>query len=126
MRFLIDENLPNDLVPVLAEHGHDARHALDNFKPGCLDPKLFDHAQKEGRILITCDLDFSDIRLYPPGKHAGIIILRIEPQNALHFVEVLESFLRTTDVPSCAKAIVWAKSLSKAAQKSAEGLRRAA
>ena len=106
MRFLIDENLPHDLVQVLTEHGHDAHHALDNLKPGCLDDKLFDYAQKEERILVTCDLDFSDIRLYPPGKHAGIVILRIEPQNALHFVEVLKSFLRTTDVPSCAKAIV--------------------
>jgi hypothetical protein len=30
----------------------------------------------EARILVTFDLDFSDIRAYPPSEHTGIWVLR--------------------------------------------------
>ncbi len=30
-------------------------------------------------MLITLDLDFADIRAYPPGTHPGIVVLR--PRN---------------------------------------------
>jgi hypothetical protein len=32
--------------------------------------------QNERRLLVTMDLDFSDMRRYPPGSHAGILLLR--------------------------------------------------
>jgi hypothetical protein len=30
----------------------------------------------EQRVIVTLDLDFSDIRAYPPEDHAGIVVLR--------------------------------------------------
>jgi predicted nuclease of predicted toxin-antitoxin system len=27
-------------------------------------------------VLVTLDLDFSDVRAYPPGTHPGIVVLR--------------------------------------------------
>jgi len=106
MRFLIDENLPKDLVHVLGQRGHDVRHALDDLQAGALDNVVFAHAQTEQRILVTCDLDFSDIRLYPPGQHEGIILMRVEPQSTPHFIDVLKSFLQTADFQRCPKATV--------------------
>lgn len=35
----------------------------------------------ERRALVTLDLDFSDIRAYPPAKHSGIVILRARTQT---------------------------------------------
>ena len=42
----------------------------------------------EGRILITLDLDFSDIRAYPPGTYPGIWVLR-PPKQTFKAIEAL-------------------------------------
>jgi len=43
---------------------------------------------------VTGDLDFSDIRDYPPNEYAGLIILRL-PRNATasFILNLLEGFL---------------------------------
>jgi hypothetical protein len=33
---------------------------------------------------VTLDLDFANIRAYPPGKHAGIVVLRLKHQDKIH------------------------------------------
>jgi hypothetical protein len=33
--------------------------------------------QREGRFLITQDLDFSDLRRFAPGAHHGILLVRL-------------------------------------------------
>ncbi len=42
----------------------------------------------EGRILITLDLDFPDIRAYPPGSYPGIWVLR-PPQQSFKAIDSL-------------------------------------
>jgi hypothetical protein len=32
--------------------------------------------QAEGRWLVTADKEFADLRLYPPGTHAGVVFFR--------------------------------------------------
>ena len=34
------------------------------------------------RVLITLDQGMGDIRAYPPGSHAGIVVLRLPDQSA--------------------------------------------
>jgi predicted nuclease of predicted toxin-antitoxin system len=43
---------------------------------GAADPKVAAVCQAEARVLFTLDLDFADIRTYPPGDYAGIVVLR--------------------------------------------------
>jgi len=47
------------------------------------------------RLLITRDLDFSDIRRYPTGDYNGIVVLRL-PDDAVaaEIVGVIERFVR--------------------------------
>ena len=42
---------------------------------------LAGQCRSEGRVLITLDLDFANIRAYPPAEYAGIIILRSKEQD---------------------------------------------
>lgn len=81
MRFKLDENLPSSLAADLNASGHDAATCRDEGIGGTGDPAILAHATAESRVLITCDLDYSDIRRYPPGSHAGIMILRLLSQN---------------------------------------------
>ncbi len=48
---------------------------------GAKDSEIADRVFHEGKILATFDLDFSDLRRYPPGSHPGIIILRLRSQD---------------------------------------------
>ena len=38
---------------------------------------IFEAAVGEDRLLLTQNLDFSDIRRFKPGTHAGIVIIRL-------------------------------------------------
>jgi len=39
------------------------------------DPRIAAVCLAEQRALVTLDLDFSDIRTYPPGEFGGIVVL---------------------------------------------------
>ena len=74
MRFKVDENLPIDLADLLTGLGHDGKTVNDELLQGVSDPRLIEHALSgKAVILATLDVDFSDIRAYPPKDHEGII-----------------------------------------------------
>lgn len=81
MRFKIDENLPVEVAELLRAKMHDSITIFDQHMIGELDPKVAGVCKLEERAIITLDLDFSDIRTYPPGEYAGIIILRPRTQS---------------------------------------------
>ena len=64
MKFKIDENLPVEAATVLQEAGHDTLTVHDQGLRGAFDPKVREVCLAEGRILVTFDLDFSDLRTY--------------------------------------------------------------
>ena len=81
MRFKIDENLPTETALTLHDAGHDAVTALQQFPAGTEDEILASACRNEQRILLTCDLDFSDTRTYPPAEYPGIIVMRLRRQS---------------------------------------------
>jgi predicted nuclease of predicted toxin-antitoxin system len=52
--------------------GHDVHTVLAEQLGGNPDPHVFGASQVEERVLVTFDLDFSDIRVYPSANHHGI------------------------------------------------------
>ncbi len=81
MRFKVDENLPIDVAEILRANSHDAMTIFDQEMVGEPDPRVASVCRVEQRALVTLDLDFSDIRTYPPAAHPGIIILRPRTQS---------------------------------------------
>lgn len=95
LSFKIDENLPIELASMLSARGHDAVTVNDQRMGGRPDPNIADLCRIEQRALISLDLDFADIRSYPPEKHPGLIVLRLGSQNKNHILAVFE---RTIDL----------------------------
>jgi len=93
MKFKIDENLPIEIAEELRREGHDAATVLEENMRGFSDTKIVAVCHSEMRILITLDLDFADIRRYPPSDSPGIIVLRIEPQHKKHLVHSLRRII---------------------------------
>lgn len=81
MKFKLDENMPADLAVTLRSVGHDVCDVVEEGLAGENDPPVLKAATVEGRILITFDVDFADIRTYPPGSHAGIVVFRLHDQR---------------------------------------------
>ena len=81
MKFKLDENMPADLAAMLQKEGHDVADVAGEGLAGEDDLPVLRAAAKEDRILVTFDLDFADIRQYPPGTHAGIIVFRLRDQR---------------------------------------------
>ena len=76
MTFKLDENLPADAAGLLRNTGLEGDTVRDEGLRGAEDEVVAATAQREGRVLITLDLDFSNIRAYPPQLYSGIVVLR--------------------------------------------------
>jgi predicted nuclease of predicted toxin-antitoxin system len=49
---------------------------------------------RTGAVLLTRDLDFADVRQYPPQKHAGIVVLRLPDDATAHAIaSIVERFV---------------------------------
>jgi predicted nuclease of predicted toxin-antitoxin system len=81
LRFKLDENMPRDAATRLSDEGYDVETVIGEGLGGEDDPPVLRAATDEGRILLTFDLDFADIRRYPPGTHAGIVVFRLKDQR---------------------------------------------
>jgi predicted nuclease of predicted toxin-antitoxin system len=94
MKFKVDENLPIEVAELLRQAGHDAATVLEQHLSGRADSAVALVCQQEDRILITLDLDFADIRSYPPAEYPGLIVLRLKQQDKPHVLDVLRHLTR--------------------------------
>jgi predicted nuclease of predicted toxin-antitoxin system len=83
VKFKIDENLPKEAAEILRDGGFVAHTVADENLSGAEDEIVASTSWSEKRILVTLDLDFANIRAYPPGEHSGIIVLRVKRQDKL-------------------------------------------
>ena len=93
MRFKLDENLSPTIAGLLAGAGHDATTVAEQGLAGAEDPDIASVCLDEGRILVTFDLDFADVRAYPPHRYPGLIVLRISSQAPRRQMEVVSRIL---------------------------------
>ena len=99
MRFLIDEDLPRSTKDLLEQYGHEAVDVRIIGFRGSKGRQVAALAQSKGLCLVTGDFDFSNVRNYPPGKYAGIIVLRLpRTATASYILNLLETFLRQEEL----------------------------
>jgi predicted nuclease of predicted toxin-antitoxin system len=97
MRIKLDENLPSTLVSLLDSHGHDVHTVQMEGLAGAQDRDVWSAVQHETRLLITQDLDFSDIRKFAPGTHSGILLLRLKRVGLVAIEERMEEVVKLSD-----------------------------
>ena len=76
MKIKLDENLSRHLKEPLSHQGHDVSTALEEGLLGKVDLDVGAAAKREERMVFTLDLDFADLRKFPPGSHPGVILFR--------------------------------------------------
>ena len=104
MQFKIDENLHSDAADLLRQCGHDAFTVFEQGLRGEADTEIANVCRQEARAIITLDLDFSDIRTYPPDEYFGMVVLRLGCQEKSHVLKVLEQLVpKFNDEPLASK-----------------------
>ena len=71
MNFKLDENLHPENGELLRERGHDVATVHDQGLRGHEDQEIAEVCRQEGRILLSFDLDFSNIQMFPPRAPRG-------------------------------------------------------
>ena len=98
LRLKLDENIPQRAVSVLRVMGIDVETARSEHLAGAADPVILAACIAEDRVLVTLDLDFADMRAYPPGSHLGIWVLRPPQQTFDAIVGLAQAGVRLAAV----------------------------
>jgi len=105
MRIKVDEDLPKAAAQFLREKGFEAVSVVGQGMGGFQNPALWQIIQSEQRFLVTADKGFGDIRAFPPGTHAGILLLRPEQDGIRPVMELLEQVVTSCDMRALVGAV---------------------
>jgi len=68
-KLLVDENIPLSVMKWLKEEGHDVVRVSQVGLKGEKDEVIIDFAKKEGRVILTLDLDFGYMYYFNLGLY---------------------------------------------------------
>lgn len=98
MQFKLDENIPIAVKQVFLDAGFECDTVPEENLAGSADPFVWLAAQSEGRVFVTQDLDFSDIRQFLPGSHCGLVLLRLGNSTFIQMRDRLKEVLQSVVV----------------------------
>ena len=98
MKIKLDENLSRHLKPLLNALSHHVSTAADERLLSKPDSLVASVSRAEGKMLFTLDLEFGDLRKYPPGTHPGIILFRLKSNGPLAVNQFIRKFVKETDL----------------------------
>ncbi len=81
MKLKLDENLNERGIALLAGGGHDVSTVVLQKMQAAVDTQVIEACCKEGRALVTLDLDFANPISFRPSQYPGIAVLRL-PKKA--------------------------------------------
>lgn len=92
MKAKLDENLGRSCALLLVGFGHDVATVPEQGMSSWMDEDVLAACVREGRTLITLDLDFSNPLRFPPEGTSGIVVLRLpSPVSSGHLEAALVS-----------------------------------
>lgn len=93
LKFITDECVGLPTITLLRKLGYSVVTAKEAGICGKSDFEILKLAIKEKRILVTEDIDFGNILLYPPKLHHGIILLRFRHSLESEIHDILSCLL---------------------------------
>ena len=78
MKLLVDMNLSPDWVHLLVAHGWQACHWGQVGRANAADTELMQWAREQGHVVITQDLDFSQLLFATREAGPSVVLLRMD------------------------------------------------
>lgn len=76
MRFLIDNALSPIIADGLRQSGHDAIHVRNLGLAAADDTTIFEHAEREQRVIVSADTDFGTLLALRNSQRPSVILFR--------------------------------------------------
>ena len=105
-RVKLDECLSPAVAELFAAKGHDVATVPAQGWGGLTDEELWPLVSGEKRVFVTIDLDFSDVRKYPPQSHAGIVVMRAEVESRTQYEALAQQLMMAVDLDSVPGALI--------------------
>jgi predicted nuclease of predicted toxin-antitoxin system len=105
VKIKLDENLSRHLKVPLSQRGHDVSTALEEGLLGKIDMEVGAAAKSEDRMIFTLDLDFADLRRFPPASHPGVVFYRPRSVGPLAVNQFVLSFAQQTELSELARSL---------------------
>lgn len=110
MKFFLDANIPYSALKIFEELNLESVHAKDSGLSRADDIEIMDYAIKNNYILVTKDLEFANVMMFPIALHHGVVVVRLPYFfKAAQFVKVLSDFLGSIDPHDLKNAITIVK-----------------
>ena len=93
MRFLADMGVSQRVVTWLQEQGHDATHLRDEGLQKLENGEIFTKAFRESRIILTWDLDFTEIVALSGTRIVSAVVFRLMNTRSENVIRRLERVL---------------------------------
>lgn len=106
IQFLLDENIPPAVGQFLRDKGFQTKEVRDSLSPGAPDDAVMALARQEGMMLVTFDKHFSNLLVYPPGSHDGIILIRIHPPLIRDIINAFKQLFERLDITTIKGALL--------------------
>jgi predicted nuclease of predicted toxin-antitoxin system len=101
----LDEPLSDSLAEVIRLRGYTVETVRSQKWGGLKDPVLWPLVRAAGEFFVTADKGFGDIRVYPPGTHPGILVLRPDRESLPEFRRLLDGVLAVHRLESLAGCV---------------------
>jgi len=93
IRFLLDENMPFDLIEFLIKNGYEAHHLKKMKKVGIRNGEVYKIAEEYGSVILTRDSDFKSYYKFNEHNVKGIIVFSISDTTTRNVLKVMKQFL---------------------------------
>jgi predicted nuclease of predicted toxin-antitoxin system len=94
MKVLLDMNLSPQWVKLLTDSGFEVLHWFTTGNPGAPDIEIFEFARLNGYIIITHDIDFTQLLALTGAESPSVILIRAKNIMVNSFSEKLIKALK--------------------------------
>jgi len=92
--FLLDENIPYDLIGLLEKRGFKVNHLKKIGKVGIKNGEVYELAEEMNAWIVTRDADFQNMGRYISHQIAGIILFKLSKTRTNVILSAMQDLLR--------------------------------
>ena len=93
MTFLLDENFPKSVTPILEGEGHQVIDFREKGEEGACDREVVEFALAHRAVILTADRDFFHTLSAQYPNHNGIVVIALKHPTRIKIIQRLQWLL---------------------------------
>jgi predicted nuclease of predicted toxin-antitoxin system len=94
VKFLLDENLPFELIRLLKKKNYFVEHIKKIGKSGLKNGAVYSYAASKKMWIVTRDSDFQSVEKFNAHNISGVILFRINDTSTISLLTSMQKILK--------------------------------